>query len=151
MFFSVDSEEEGSEDGEVLGVHSRPEASPELILSSSMCNECVFFCVDSDEVCVYRGIEMWLAESWERGSVEQDMDFSVRNQCFQIGVQHLSNVSAEEERDQSKTAAGSWEEWSGWKTCDTSRSEGVWNKKWKGARRGKWSSSGRKEVKASLM
>ena len=43
QFSSVGSEEEGSEKGEVLGVvSSHPEASPELILSSPMCNECEF-------------------------------------------------------------------------------------------------------------
>ena len=36
LFFTVDSEKEGSEDGDVLGVSSRFEASPELMLSSSM-------------------------------------------------------------------------------------------------------------------
>ena len=39
MSSCVQSEEEGSEVGEVLVARSRPEASRELILSSSMCNE----------------------------------------------------------------------------------------------------------------
>ena len=46
LFLSIGFEEEGSEEEEVMGVPSRSEASPELILSSSTCNECEF-CVDS--------------------------------------------------------------------------------------------------------
>ena len=53
VFVYFDSEEEGSGNVEVLGVSSHLEASLELILSDSMCNECEFFGLDSDEdVCL---------------------------------------------------------------------------------------------------
>ena len=77
------------------------------------------------------GTDMCLEESWERGSVEQDVDVSVRNQHFQFGVHRFSDVSSDVERAQSQMAAGSWQEWSGWKTSDSSWGEGAWNKKWK--------------------
>ena len=64
----------------------------------------------------------------------------------------FSKVSVNVERKvQPKMAAGSWQECSGWKTSDSSWSEGVWNKKWKEPEGEIRSSSGRKEVKESLM
>ena len=42
-------DEERVEDGKVLCVSSRPEDSPELILSSPMCNECELY--SDEEVC----------------------------------------------------------------------------------------------------
>ena len=47
--FAIDSWEERSKHGEVLGVPSQSEASPELLLSSWMCNECEFYGADSDD------------------------------------------------------------------------------------------------------
>ena len=53
VFNYFDSEEEGSGNVQVFGVSSHREASLELILSDSMCNECEFFGLDSDEdVCL---------------------------------------------------------------------------------------------------
>ena len=42
-----------------------PEASPELVLSIPMCNECEFFCVDSDEE-VRDGLESGVS-TWQDG------------------------------------------------------------------------------------
>ena len=49
VFFHVDSDEEGSENGAVSGALRRPGASHELIESSSLFHECEFFGLDSDE------------------------------------------------------------------------------------------------------
>ena len=65
------------------------------------------------------GAEMWC----EEGVVKHYVDVSVRDQlppftrCFFTGT------------TQPNTAAGSWQEWSGWKTSDRSWGEGVWNEK----------------------
>ena len=137
LIFCNDSEEEGLEIGKVLGVPCRPGDSLELILSSSMCHECEFCGLDSDEdgclslVSVVSSLVVascdsaWCVEECCRSH------FSVHNdQCSQLSNDHSLNVSINVElKEQPKICAGSWQDWSDWKTGDRSWSEGVWNKK----------------------
>ena len=60
VFFCIDSEEEGSEKGEVNGVPGHREASPELFLSSPMCNECEFFELDSAEGKCFSSVSVFV-------------------------------------------------------------------------------------------
>ena len=55
-----------------------------------------------------------------------------KERCFQFSFHSdpLLYVSVDVERkEQPKVAAGSWQEWSGWRTSDSMCGEGVWNKK----------------------
>ena len=53
------------------------------------------------------------------------------DQCLQPSENHFLDVAVDvEPKEQPKVAAGSWQELSGWRTSDSSWSEGVWNKKW---------------------
>ena len=61
------------------------------------------------------------------------MHFTLHSYQFSQASDHFfSSGSVNVERkEQVKVAAGTAQEWSGWKTSDSSWCEGVWNKKWK--------------------